>query len=89
MLETTKPSPSLGGGTRVVAYTYEADFHCIACTRQRFGKHRLAHMPSAPHDYDNNGIDYKQADREGNLVHPVFGSDQSPDSPCGTCHQEL
>ena len=74
---------------RVVAYTYEADVHCIHCTRQRFGKHKLAHKPSAPHDYDEHGLDYKQEDREGNLIHPVFDIDPNEHSHCGTCREEI
>lgn len=74
---------------RVVAYTYEADVHCVACTKERFGKHKLAHKPSAPHDYDEHGIDYKQEDGEGNLIHPVFSTDETDFTHCGDCHEDI
>ena len=59
---------------RIIAYTYEADYHCIECTRVRFGdsKGDLA---------ITNGQKWCDAlwptlDNEGNLVHPVFSIDE-------------
>lgn len=74
---------------RIIAYTYEADVHCPACSRSRFWRHRLSHKPAAPHDYDRNGIDIKQVDREGNPIHPVFDIDEHDFTHCGTCREEL
>jgi hypothetical protein len=77
------------GGARVIAYAFEADVHCIACTRQRFGRQKLSHKPCATHDYDENGIDYNQEDREGNLLGPIFATDEIAPTQCGTCGEEL
>ena len=71
---------------RAIAYTYEADIHCIDCTNKR---------------YESNGFNgkYNALDNEGNLVHPLFSTDewQEYDSSflsenptqylvCGDCH---
>ena len=60
---------------KIIAYTYEADVHCIACTRQRF------HWVNNPHRYDLGlldswGIPTDAEDAEGNLVHPLFSIDE-------------
>ena len=70
----------------ILAYTYDADYHCIDCTRKRF---------------DLGGFDGKwnQLDREGNLIHPLFATDEwqevdpsfLEENPiqfltCGDCH---
>ena len=81
----------------VIAYTYEADYHCADCTRERFGdsKGDLA---------ITNGQSWCDAlwptlDSDGNLVHPVFSTDEwqefdesyLAENPtqylaCGDCH---
>lgn len=70
--------------SRIVAYTYEADVHCVFCTHCRFGQH--IRFPR-----DANGIPLDSADREGNPVHPVFSTDERGDSltHCGDCGAEL
>ena len=86
-----------------IAYTYEADTHCIPCTVKRF----------AYFDHTGNvwaggslvkvdwyGVYLDQQDNEGNLVHPVFSTDEwqefdksfLADNPtqylaCGDCHE--
>ena len=70
---------------RIIAYTYEADVHCIDCTNKRFGA-----TPTYRIHRDN----------EGNLVHPVFSTDEwqeldegfLAENPtqylvCGDCHE--
>lgn len=61
---------------RIAAYTYEADYHCPDCTRSRF--------PAPPHskDVDENGVDTRAKDSEGNELHPVFDIDSN--TPAGT-----
>lgn len=66
---------------RVIAYTYEADWHCIGCKESRFG----------------SSDDCK--DREGNPVHPVLSTDETPADfkpedggytvCCGDCHEVI
>jgi len=68
---------------RIIAYTYEADVHCPACTKYRFG--RLAWM-GAP---DECGVPESAVDRESNPVHPVFVTDEHDFTHCGTCRQAL
>lgn len=48
---------------RVIAYTYEADYHCLACTAKGF---------NPPDSYG----DYHGVDSEGNEIHPVFDTDE-------------
>jgi hypothetical protein len=50
-------------GTRVVAYTYEADYHCTDCTDDRFGTDEHGYPPESARD------------GEGNEIHPVFVTD--------------
>jgi len=65
----------------IIAYTYEADNHCIDCTVKRYGKHRsicIHYVQGKPctNCRDSNGILYEQKDNEGNLVHPLFSIDE-------------
>ena len=56
----------------VVAYTYDADEHCLACTVKRFGDFSEVHA----------------FDSEGNPVYPVFLDCAEGDTfYCGTCHE--
>lgn len=79
--------------TRIVAYTYEAAYHCPDCTRQRFAAVPLF----AYGNPDKNGVEFTAKDNEGNPVHPVFDTDQLPSDltdaeggchsvNCGDCH---
>ena len=59
----------------IMAYTYEADYHCPSCTRTRF------HWTNKAYGYDMGlldswGIPDSATDREGNLIHPVFNTDE-------------
>lgn len=70
---------------RIVAYTYEADVHCVNCTNTRFGQY--IRFPR-----DTNGIPLDSTDREGNTIHPVFSTDEVTTTHfthCGTCLQPL
>lgn len=63
----------------IICYTYEADAHCTECAANRFGESLL--NESKP-----------PLDREGNPIHPMFGSDLSDcdGSPtCGTCCKRI
>ena len=59
----------------VVAYTYEADIHCPACTVARFG----------PEPRDG----YTVTDSEGNTPKPIFASDQDETLTCGDCGRDM
>jgi len=83
----------------ILAYTYEADYHCIDCTRQRFSDDGKVHGTESDRAKfrpctDYNGIWYEQLDSEGNFVHPVFYSDEwyDLDKPSvfadGTCDHD-
>lgn len=78
---------------RIVAYTFEADLHCPACTKHQAQRMKLDH----DHPYamgqsckDDHGIEYDLVDTEGNLIHPVFVTDEMPEnSTCGDCRATL
>ena len=80
---------------KIIAYTYEADVHCPACTKKAGQRMLLDHR----HPYamgtswiDDNGIEYDLVNSEGNLIHPVFNTDEDPDGTftrCGDCDKEL
>jgi len=83
--------------SNILAYTYEADYHCIDCTRKRFLYLYVEpnrSIVTTNFETDENGILYTQTDNEGNRVHPLFSTDewQELDWPeptqrliCGNC----
>lgn len=67
---------------RIIAYTFEADFHCIACTHKRFC--------SSGVEIDEHGVYLHSIDRERNPVRPVFSTDELEYKEyCGDCHQPI
>ena len=38
---------------------------------------------------DENGLSYNLEDREGNLIHPVFSTDETNFTHCSDCSQAL
>lgn len=72
--------------TQPIAYTYEADTHCVKCAIARFGQE-----PGHPWPADD------ARDSEGNAIGAIFPWDQWHDVPssgrytlvCGTCHVVL
>lgn len=85
----------------VIGYTYEASCHCIACTQKRFASGGFDIIAASKDDdtskLDENGIAYCATDREGNLIHPVFGDEelQTDDEgesiacTCDTCGETI
>ena len=92
---------------RITAYTYEADVHCIDCTtrNKKFQRtlciHYIQGIPCT-NCRDSNGLLYEQKDNDGNLVHPLFSTDEwqeldpsfLEDNPtqylaCGDCHKTI
>ena len=91
--------------TDIIAYTYEADYHCIDCTVKRFSDKHGSSRKFTNYT-DSNGIwddpEFPTLDDEGNLVHPVFVSDEwqefdegfLSENPtqylaCGNCHEVI
>ena len=69
---------------RIIAYTYEADVHCVECTKERFSwvkkywgypEDVLDDEHGIPTNLDDNGRSYLD-DNEGNPVHPLFSTDE-------------
>jgi hypothetical protein len=88
---------------RIIAYTYEADVHCIDCTRGRFADSPNARIKWTQ-EVDEHGVwndsQFPTLDAEGNLVHPLFSIDEwqeldtsfLAENPtqylaCGDCHE--
>ena len=87
----------------IKAYKYEADYHCIECTVKRFAwwhKDNSLGRINEPVHADWWGIYEDQEDSEGNLVHPVFSTDEWQELDesflaehptqylaCGDCHE--
>lgn len=69
---------------QVVAYAYEADLHCIACTLERFNFSQEEDLDFAC------AIDKTPVDREGNEIGAVFGNAEFEHSQyCADCGDEL
>ena len=66
----------------ITAYTYEADVHCIDCTRKRYESHGFNDSDGKTWrsnyggQVDWNGVHVNIYDNEGNLVHPLFSGDE-------------
>lgn len=77
---------------KIIAYTFEADVHCPACTKQAAQRMKLDHSHpyamGASHP-DDHGIEYDLVDSDGNLVHPVFNTDTDQYATCSDCRADL
>jgi len=67
--------------TTIIAYTYEADYHCVACARKRFAIKRTGTV-----NVDCNDIPIEQQDCEGNTIGVIFATDPDETIHCGDCH---
>ena len=68
----------------IIAYSYEADIHCVECAKKRFV------VESDLVTRDEHGLPVNVHDREGNHVHPIFSTDEQLDAPfCGDCHAKI
>ena len=72
---------------KVVAYTYEADVHCPACTAADAARGILRRNQSTPPERDEHGIAGDLVDREGNHTLPVFSTyhELAHCGDCGAC----
>lgn len=59
----------------IVGFTGDAEYWCIGCAGVRYGR-------------DDEGI-IDAHDSEGNVVFPVFASDDYAGATCGSCGGEL
>ena len=65
--------------TTVIAYTYMADTRSPedAVLDWREGiNHQHPHALPPPHGFDEHVLPYNLQDAEGNLIHPVFDTDE-------------
>lgn len=62
----------------IIAYAYDADYHCPDCTVDRFRE-----QARNRDKLDEKGVPYLARDSEGNHVHPVFDTDG--EVPPATC----
>ena len=68
---------------KIIAYTYDADVHCVCCTQMRFAEARRDWSA------DEHNIPYEAQDSDGNNIHPVFSTDEDNYTHCGTCDDYL
>ena len=61
----------------IIAYTYEADYHCPDCTRKAYALGQLL-TGDTVRGYDEHTLPFDTTDAEGNRVHPVFSLDELP-----------
>lgn len=83
----------------IVAYSFSGDVHCPDCCKRAFGSAAspAKFAPSSPlfgsdsHDdeRDEHGILMLQKDTDGNLIHPIFSTDDKTSLHCGTCKDKL
>jgi hypothetical protein len=75
---------------KIIAYTYEANYHCIDCTKERFNHDTLNcycpdqlndanGVPTNPNRYRGSYGVAQLIDNEGNPVHPLFDYDEWPE----------
>jgi hypothetical protein len=77
---------------RIVAYAYEADFHCPACAVEAAAVGLLKREPGLDSGTDEHGLAADLIDREGNRIHPVFDFDideHEHDETCGDCRAPI
>ena len=76
--------------TTVIGYSWQADMHCVDCTRHAANVGLLKREPPLSMDTDEHGLATDLVDSEGNEIHPVFAGDEgASDERCGDCGDEL
>ncbi len=63
---------------RIIAYTYDADWHCPDCAREAAALGLLRREPPLQLGTDEHGLAYDLVDKENNPIHPVFSTDETP-----------
>lgn len=88
---------------KIVAYTYDADTHCVECTRGKFAINQLMDITKndgygslhritngTTEELDENLIPIESEDSEGNRIHPVLSIDEQLEPMfCGDCGEEI
>jgi len=81
---------------KVIAYTYDADVHCPACTRRALARGTITAAPiwNIEPPATRRGrpavIADMLFDREGNEVGAIFSTDESPEAVmCADCGCEV
>jgi len=81
---------------RVIAYTYDADVHCPACTRRALAIGTLTAAPvwniepPATRRKDRHGMPEMLFDSKGNEVGALFSTDECPEAVmCADCGREV
>lgn len=64
----------------ILAYQYEGDYHCVACTQARFGaeailEDRLDRSEPVTDNADNFGVPFDAIDREDNEITRIYDTD--------------
>jgi hypothetical protein len=60
---------------KVIAYTYDADIHCVDCTLKRFTLLQLANPDTR--------------DSEGNPLHVICSYEALPSTYCSDCQEKI
>lgn len=77
---------------KIIAYTYEADVHCVQCAQKRRKSNPFKpskQMGEFGHDSDEHGFPIAGMDNESNLIRPVFSTDELTEEHCGDCHERI
>lgn len=81
---------------KVIAYTYDADVHCPACTRRALAIGTLTAAPvwsiepPATRRADAHGMPDMLFDSNGNEVGALFSTDECPEAVmCADCGREV
>lgn len=73
---------------QVIGYGFDADIHCVDCTKTRRFLQRID-LPMADGE-DEHGLPYAAIDSEGNYLSPVFDiQENSENETCGDCGEAL
>ena len=75
---------------RIIGYAFNADIHCVDCTRGAFERGQLVHGIDVKHYVDEHALPDRLQEKNGNDVHPVFDIDENASSEyCADCHVKL
>lgn len=80
----------------VIGYAWQADMHCVACTKEAVDNSVLKIDNDHPHakplvgERDENDLLYNLVDTEGNIISPLFlGEGNNINEHCGDCGAAL
>ncbi len=82
----------------LIGYAYEADVHCIVCTKARHATSKFTTGNSSDHGpgwdntlSDENGIPFGAIDAEGNAIWPMLSTDKEAEDGeyCSDCSEMI